>query len=59
MPPCGCLARGQVKFDARGINIYKPMGVEQYQPDGSKYTVWPSDVAEKPALYPMPAWDKR
>jgi len=50
---------GRVKFDARGVNIYKPMAVEQYQPDGSKYTVWPSDVAEKPALYPMPAWDRR
>jgi branched-chain amino acid transport system substrate-binding protein len=50
---------GRVKFDSRGVNIYKPMAVEQYQPDGSKYTVWPADVAEKPALYPMPAWDKR
>jgi branched-chain amino acid transport system substrate-binding protein len=50
---------GKVKFDGRGVNIYKPMAVEQYQPDGNKYTVWPADVAEKPALYPMPAWDKR
>ncbi|MDQ6891283.1 MAG: amino acid ABC transporter substrate-binding protein [Acidobacteriota bacterium] len=50
---------GKVKFDARGVNIYKPMAVEQYQPDGNKYTVWPAEVAEKPALYPMPAWDKR
>jgi branched-chain amino acid transport system substrate-binding protein len=50
---------GRVKFDARGVNIYKPMAAEQYQPDGNKYTVWPADVAEKPILYPMPAWDKR
>jgi len=50
---------GKVKFDARGVNIYKPMAVEQYQPDGNKYTVWPQDVAEKEAIYPMPAWDKR
>jgi branched-chain amino acid transport system substrate-binding protein len=50
---------GRVKFDARGVNIYKPMAVEQYQPDGKKYTVWPGDVAEKAAMYPMPAWDKR
>ena len=50
---------GKIKFDARGVNIYKPMAVEQYQPDGNKYTVWPQDVAEKAALYPMPAWDKR
>jgi branched-chain amino acid transport system substrate-binding protein len=50
---------GRVKFDARGVNMYKPMAVEQLQPDGNKYTVWPEDVAEKPALFPMPAWDKR
>ena len=50
---------GKVKFDARGVNVYKPMAVEQYQPDGRKYTVWPEDVAEKAAMYPMPAWDKR
>ncbi len=50
---------GKVKFDARGVNIYKPMAVEQYQPDGNKYTVWPQEVAEKAPLYPMPAWDKR
>jgi branched-chain amino acid transport system substrate-binding protein len=50
---------GKIKFDARGVNIYKPMAAEQYQPDGNKYTVWPQDVAEKPILYPMPAWDKR
>ena len=50
---------GKIKFDTRGVNVYKPMAVEQYQPDGKKYTVWPQDVAEKPPLYPMPAWDKR
>jgi branched-chain amino acid transport system substrate-binding protein len=50
---------GQIKFDERGVNIYKPMAVEQLQPDGKKYTVFPSDVAEKDAMYPMPAWDKR
>jgi len=50
---------GRIKFDSRGVNVYKPMAAEQYQPDGNKYTVWPFDVAEKPALYPMPPWDKR
>jgi branched-chain amino acid transport system substrate-binding protein len=50
---------GQIKFDERGVNIYKPMAVEQLQPDGKKYTVFPIDVAEKDVLYPMPAWDKR
>jgi branched-chain amino acid transport system substrate-binding protein len=50
---------GQVKFDPRGINVYKPMAVEQLQPDGRKYTVWPASVAEKDALYPMVPWDSR
>jgi branched-chain amino acid transport system substrate-binding protein len=50
---------GQIRFDARGINIYKPMAIEQLHPDGNKYTVYPMNVAEKEALYPMPAWEKR
>lgn len=50
---------GQVKFDSRGINTFKPMAIEQLQPDGRKYTVWPANVAEKDALYPMVPWDKR
>ena len=50
---------GQIKFDSRGINTFKPMAIEQLQPDGHKYTVFPSSVADKDALYPMPAWDKR
>ena len=50
---------GRIKFDARGVNMYKPMAVEQLQPDGKIYTVFPSDVAEKAALYPMPPWNRR
>jgi branched-chain amino acid transport system substrate-binding protein len=50
---------GRIKFDARGVNIYKPMAVEQLHPDGKKYTVFPSDVAEREALYPMPPWTQR
>jgi len=45
---------GQIKFDGRGVNVYKPMAVEQLQPDGKKYTVFPPSVAEKDAMYPMP-----
>jgi branched-chain amino acid transport system substrate-binding protein len=50
---------GRIKFDQRGVNIYKPMAVEQLQPDGNKYTVFPVEVAEKKALYPMSPWDRR
>jgi len=49
---------GQIKFDERGINATKPMAVEQWQ-NGRRVTVWPTDVAEVKALWPMPAWSAR
>jgi branched-chain amino acid transport system substrate-binding protein len=49
---------GQIKFDERGINITKPMAVEQWQ-NGRRLTVWPADVAEARALWPLPAWSAR
>ena len=44
---------GQVKFDSRGVNIFKPMAVEQIQ-NGEHVTVWPADVANAKPLYPRP-----
>src|SRR4030081_373050 len=49
---------GQIKFDSRGINIYKPMVVEQIQ-SGVHHTVYPTDVADAKPQYPTPAWDAR
>jgi branched-chain amino acid transport system substrate-binding protein len=49
---------GVIKFDERGINVTKPMAVEQWQ-NGRRATVWPSDVAEAKAMWPMPAWSAR
>jgi branched-chain amino acid transport system substrate-binding protein len=49
---------GQIKFDPRGINIYKPMVVEQWQ-NGKKVTVWPPDVATAKPLWPTPPWSAR
>lgn len=49
---------GQIKFDNRGINTYKPMVVEQIQ-KGVHYTVWPKDVANGQPQYPTPPWDQR
>jgi branched-chain amino acid transport system substrate-binding protein len=49
---------GVIKFDERGINITKPMAVEQWQ-NGRRATVWPSEVAEAKAMWPMPAWSAR
>ena len=49
---------GQVKFDSRGLNIYKPMVVEQIQ-NGAHHTVFPDNVADAKPKYPTPAWDQR
>ncbi|NNJ11797.1 amino acid ABC transporter substrate-binding protein [Chloroflexales bacterium ZM16-3] len=46
---------GPVRFDARGANSSKPMAVEQLHPNGMKYTVFPVEVAERAAIYPIPA----
>ena len=49
---------GQIKFDSRGINTFKPMVVEQIQ-DGKHHTVWPKDVADAAPQYPTPSWSSR
>lgn len=49
---------GQIKFDERGINIYKPMAVEQWQ-NGKKVTVWPAEVATTKPQWPTPPWNSR
>ena len=49
---------GEIKFDSRGINTYKPMVVEQIQ-NGVHYTIWPTDVANGRPQYPAPPWSSR
>jgi branched-chain amino acid transport system substrate-binding protein len=49
---------GQIKFDERGVNIFKPMVVEQWQ-NGKKATVWPSEVASAKPLWPATEWGSR
>jgi branched-chain amino acid transport system substrate-binding protein len=49
---------GEIKFDSRGINTFKPMVVEQIQ-SGVHYTVFPADVANGHPQYPTPAWSAR
>ncbi len=49
---------GQIKFDSRGINTFKPMVVEQIQ-NGTHYTVYPGDVANGSPKYPTPSWSSR
>ncbi len=49
---------GEIKFDSRGINTFKPMVVEQIQ-DGVHVTVYPQDVANGQPQYPTPPWSQR
>ena len=49
---------GQIKFDGRGINTFKPMVVEQIQ-NGTHFTVYPPDVANGQPQYPTPPWSSR
>src|SRR3989440_995717 len=49
---------GQIKFDSRGINTFKPMVVEQIQ-SGTHYTVFPTDIANGRPQYPTPPWSSR
>jgi branched-chain amino acid transport system substrate-binding protein len=49
---------GILKFDSRGINVYKPMAVNQIQ-HGQLMTVWPLGVQNAKPAYPTPAWSAR
>jgi len=49
---------GKIKFDSRGVNIYKPMAVEQIQ-NQKHETVWPADAANAKPIFPLPPWGKR
>jgi len=45
---------GQIKFDSRGVNVTKPMVVEQIQ-SGVHHTVFPTNVADAQPKYPTPS----
>jgi branched-chain amino acid transport system substrate-binding protein len=49
---------GELRFDSRGLNVFKPMEVEQVQ-DGLAVVVWPPAAATGRPRYPMPGWDQR
>jgi branched-chain amino acid transport system substrate-binding protein len=49
---------GIIKFDNRGMNVYKPMVTNQIQ-NGRLVTVWPRGLAEAPVKYPAPPWGQR
>ncbi len=47
---------GQLRFDSRGVNVYKPMVVNQIQGD-NLVTIYPYRLANARPIYPAPAWD--
>jgi hypothetical protein len=47
-----------LKFDDRGINVFKPMAVNQIQ-NGDLMTVWPLGVQNAKPAYPTPPWGAR
>jgi len=49
---------GIIKFDSRGLNVYKPMVVNQIQ-NGRLTTVWPTFTADGKPIYPAPPWGAR
>src|SRR3984893_4858920 len=49
---------GIIKFDGRGLNVYKPMVVNQIQ-NGRLTTVWPTFTADGKPKYPTPPWGQR
>jgi branched-chain amino acid transport system substrate-binding protein len=48
---------GEIKFDGRGINVAKPVYVQQVQA-GNTVLVWPTAVASARPRYPDPGWAK-
>lgn len=48
---------GEIKFDERGVNIAKPVYVQQVQA-GQTVLVWPANVASAHPRYPDPGWGK-
>jgi branched-chain amino acid transport system substrate-binding protein len=46
---------GLLKFDARGVNMYKPMVVNQIQ-HGKLVTIYPYRLANAAPIFPAPAW---
>lgn len=49
---------GRIKFNEKGLNVYKPMVTVQIQ-HGKVVTVWPANVAAAKAMYPTPMWTAR
>jgi branched-chain amino acid transport system substrate-binding protein len=49
---------GLIKFDSRGVNVWKPMVVNQIQ-NGKLVTVYPYRLGDAPPMYPAPDWSAR
>jgi branched-chain amino acid transport system substrate-binding protein len=49
---------GLIKFDSRGLNVYKPMVANQIE-GGKLVTVWPPAIAKAKLKYPARPWSAR
>jgi branched-chain amino acid transport system substrate-binding protein len=49
---------GQIRFDAQGVNTYKPMVTIQIQ-DGQQVTIFPTEMANASIIYPTPDFGNR
>jgi branched-chain amino acid transport system substrate-binding protein len=49
---------GLIKFDGRGVNVWKPMVLNQIQ-NGKLVTVYPYRLSEASPAYPTPDWGNR
>jgi len=49
---------GLIKFDSRGLNVFKPMVVNQIE-NGKLVTVWPAAIAKAKVKYPARPWSAR
>lgn len=47
---------GQLRFDSRGVNVYKPMVVNQIQ-GTTLVTIYPYRLANARPIYPAPPWN--
>ena len=47
-----------VKFNDKGQNILANGLITQIQ-GGVHYAIWPKEIAVRPAVFPVPVWDKR
>ncbi|MFQ5829120.1 MAG: ABC transporter substrate-binding protein [Candidatus Methylomirabilia bacterium] len=55
--PGAMVATGRIKFDENGQNDFTNLVTQII--DGTQRTVWPSEAASRPVVFPIPPWKER